>query len=145
MTRVVIVTPKSQLPIDHNADLADHVRMVSGFIRSGSTGETQSYNDWFQVEEEARVDSDSEQPDLVRMYITFGVQYSREPHPTFPKAHPSGYFVIEAPTQVACRELAVLLFNRAWAFDYTEAEFDPSYHPMGELGRISTRSFFNAG
>lgn len=140
MTRVTMVTPATDA-----GQVADDLMNAAAMVRLGQPGGTASYNNWFQVEQEPRVDSDSEQPDLVRMYITFGVQYERDPHPSFAAAHPSGYFVIEAPTQVACRELAVLLFNRAWAFDYTEAEFDPSYHPMGELGRISTRSFFHAG
>jgi hypothetical protein len=132
-------------PATDAEQVADDLAVIAAHVRRGETSGIGMYNDWYKVEDEPKVDSDSEQPDLVRMYITFGVQYAREPHPSFPAAHPSGYFVIEAPTQVACRELAVLLFNRHWAFDYTEAEFDPSYHPMGELGRISTRSFFNAG
>lgn len=140
MTRVTVVTSATS-----SEGIAHDVNLASRHIALGAVDRSSGYDQWFKVEETPRVDSDSEQPDLVRSYITFGMQYAREPHPTFPAAHPNGYFVIEAPTAVACRELAVLLFQRHWAFDYGEAEFDPSFHPLGELGRISTRSFFHAG
>jgi hypothetical protein len=82
-------------------------------------------------------------PERHEMFITFGQVYAREPHPTFPAAHPSGYFVVEYGDDTGygrARHMAYSYLEGAYAFDYTSRdELDPDGHgwyPRGELGRI---------
>ncbi len=67
-------------------------------------------------------------------YVTFGVQYRQEEHPTMPGVDPDGYFTIEAPNATIARRIANALFDQHWAFMYHE----PQDHqcPLGELGRV---------
>lgn len=77
---------------------------------------------------------------MAEFFITFGVQYSRVPHPTFPLAHPDGWVVIEAPDEEAAREHAYARLGQRWAFIYTADTFDTSWHPLGELARFAAEA-----
>jgi hypothetical protein len=69
--------------------------------------------------------------------ITFGQKYRREPHPTFPAAHPDGYVTVVAEDFEDCRRQTLAVLGRAWAFDYAPGELDvEKWAPLGELGRI---------
>lgn len=78
--------------------------------------------------------------------LTFGHRFAREPHPTFPAAHPDGWVTIIADTWEQARRFAFDHFGQSWAFLYTEEEFgaDGSWtqpmdvvFPRGELGRFT--------
>jgi hypothetical protein len=69
-------------------------------------------------------------------YVTFGQRYRHDPHPLFPRAHPDGWVAIEAGSWERARDVAFGLFGQYWSFIYTEAEFDPSHFPRGELARV---------
>lgn len=77
-----------------------------------------------------------------KWYLTFGVQYSREPHPTWPGAHPDGWVVILAPTEPAARELAIAHFKLHWSMLSPDAYFPvelnkQKYYPRGELAVLT--------
>lgn len=75
-----------------------------------------------------------------RFYITFGVQYRTEPHPSLPRdiAHPSGVMAITAPNEDLARKLAHAVTDGAYAFLYPWGE-GPSekHHPRGVTSVIS--------
>lgn len=48
-------------------------------------------------------------------YLTFGVQYAREVHPSGSHVHPDGYVVIKAPEYDIARDLAVQLYGKQWS------------------------------
>jgi hypothetical protein len=73
---------------------------------------------------------------MPEFYVTFGQQYPREPHPTFPEAHRDGWATIVAESVAGAREIAVRELGRHWAFIYAEGEIDKSYYPAGELERF---------
>lgn len=70
---------------------------------------------------------------MIDLYVTFGMKYAREPHPTYPKAHPDGWLRITAPTVEDAFNLIARRIGTAYAFYYTSANFEPHWHPMGEL------------
>lgn len=70
-----------------------------------------------------------------QIYVTFGVQYARTPHPRLSFAHPDGYLSVEAPDYETARRTAVQITGGAFAFDYAERPSDITY-PRGELARI---------
>lgn len=75
-----------------------------------------------------------------RLYITFGIKYADEPHPTFPAAHPDGWLtVVNAADHEAARAAAVEALGTAWAFDYIEPP-SRKYCPRGELGQLDART-----
>lgn len=81
-------------------------------------------------------------------YITFGVQYSREPnnlygteaHPYWPGADGKGWVRIMARTAEQARHVAHAYFGDRYAFLYPEDRFDTTadreYYPLGELAVI---------
>lgn len=74
------------------------------------------------------------------LYITFGLKYGAEAHPTWSPAHPDGYLrVIGADSHDDARDAAVRLLGSAWAFDYT-APPPRRYAPRGELGVLDART-----
>lgn len=73
-------------------------------------------------------------------YVTFGVQYPREPHPLYDDAHHDGWVTIEAPSWEGARDVAFALFGPHWAFCYTELDFKhDSFFPLGELAYVFAR------
>jgi hypothetical protein len=74
-------------------------------------------------------------PQAQSFYITFGCQYAREPHPTYPDAHPDGYVTIIAPDERTARGAAFAAFGQAWSMIYTEPP-EPYFAPRGELTRL---------
>jgi len=70
-------------------------------------------------------------------YVTFGVQYPREPHPLYERATGAGWVRIEAASWERARDVAFGLFGPHWSFLYTELEFDPSWHEAGQLAWVS--------
>lgn len=73
---------------------------------------------------------------MPEFFVTFGVQYAREPHPAMGEAHPDGWVVIEAADMGRARLIAARVLDRAWSMIYTAEDHDPSYYPRGELARI---------
>lgn len=73
--------------------------------------------------------------DIHDYYVTFGQRYAREPHPTFPGAHPDGYVVIEAADEEAARATAYTVFDNRYAFIYPEPPAG-EFAPRGEIGRV---------
>lgn len=72
---------------------------------------------------------------MTQIFITFGVQYAREPHPRLPFAHADGYLSVEAPSYRTALATAFALTGGAHAFDYGERPSDITF-PRGELARI---------
>lgn len=66
-------------------------------------------------------------------YVTFGQQSRREPHPTFPKAHPDGWVRIEAESYPEARTCAWDVFDDQFATMYPEDDFKTEYFPKGEI------------
>lgn len=69
-------------------------------------------------------------------YVTFGVKYRTEEHPT--GMHPDGYAVIIAKDEDSARAFAWELWGAHWAFiyDYLDREtgrFKEELHPEGPI------------
>lgn len=71
---------------------------------------------------------------MANYYVTFGQKYHREPHPDFPRANPDGWLRVIAEDYESARKIVTERMGPAWAFMYTEDDFKPEYHPLGELG-----------
>lgn len=69
----------------------------------------------------------------MKYFVTFGQRYAREPHPTFPAAHPDGWLEIEAPNYAAANQAAHDFLGSHFALLYEERNFDPSFFPRGPL------------
>lgn len=69
------------------------------------------------------------------IYVTFGFQYPREPHP-LPFADGDGYMTITAQDYATARATAFAITQGKFAFDY---ETPPKYEhaPLGELANIT--------
>ena len=72
--------------------------------------------------------------------VTFGRRYLTEEHPTFPEAHPDGWFSILAANEDQARQRAFGWFGQAWAFIYpaecmTEEEWLRMY-PRGQIHQV---------
>lgn len=80
--------------------------------------------------------------ELKPFYFTFGQKYSDEPHPNYPKAHPSGYVTIMASDYMEARTKSIDIFGKGpkgdvlFAFQYDDTDFKPGYFPMGEIERF---------
>lgn len=78
---------------------------------------------------------------MIELAITFGSQYAHRHHErTAGRAHPDGYWVIEADDPHTARVAAFDRLGEAWAFDYElrSGAFQADiarYYPRGELGR----------
>ncbi len=75
----------------------------------------------------------------MEFFVTFGQQYAKEPHPSFPSAHPDGWVVVEAPDWDSARGIIVEELGIHWSGLYGKEYFmtDASrLYPKGELGRI---------
>lgn len=69
------------------------------------------------------------------IFVTFGSQYAREPHPRLPFAHPDGYLTIEAPDYRTARGIAMSMTGGAFCTDYLERPSDIQFQ-RGELARV---------
>jgi len=56
---------------------------------------------------------------LQRFEVTFGDQYRRDSHPTWPPAHPEGYAALWVPDEASAQQLAFRLFHSSWSFLYS--------------------------
>lgn len=68
--------------------------------------------------------------------LTFGVHYSREPHPRGEWIHPDGWVTVVAASRGEARQVVVDLFGRYWSDLYDPESFNPAYFPRGELLRV---------
>lgn len=69
----------------------------------------------------------------MRFYLTFGVQYAVEPHPTLPRVDPDGYIIVHAPDEITAREMVIQRCGRAWSMLYPEDDWQPSFFPAGPM------------
>ena len=76
---------------------------------------------------------------LNKYYVTFGVQYHHETHPTDPSITPDGWAVIEAHSEESARQIANAVFDGEWSMIYTEENFAPEYYPMGAIYKVYQR------
>lgn len=75
------------------------------------------------------------------LYITFGSQYARTPHPAGDWVRPGGYLtVVGASTWEQARHAACVLLGTAWAFDYHFPP-DPGYFPRGSLAVLNVEDW----
>lgn len=77
---------------------------------------------------------------LQNYYVTFGVQYSREPHPCGAYIDPNGYAVIRAVSYKHAHEAAFHKYGQAWSFLYDEEDFEADYHPYGCIEALEVTS-----
>lgn len=74
-------------------------------------------------------------------YFTFGIQYSTEPHPSGPTAHPDGWWEVVGTSYEAARDIVHALTAGKYAFAYPEEDFQRRWHPRGCLRRITVENF----
>lgn len=71
----------------------------------------------------------------IQTFVTFGQRYAREPHPTFPEAHPDGVLAVAAETYDEARELIAEAVGVHYAFDYPVGPDLPSWLHLKEYPR----------
>jgi len=71
-----------------------------------------------------------------KFYLTFGNRYKYQPHPSGIAINPDGYVLIQAYTYDEARAKAFEIFGPAWAFLYTENNFQARFFPVGMLLEI---------
>lgn len=71
-----------------------------------------------------------------RYYVSFGVQYPREPHPRTSLAHRDGVIEIQAETEMEARLLAISVLGRHWSNIYDDSDVPWSYFPLGIIGHV---------
>lgn len=72
---------------------------------------------------------------MAEFFLTFGVQYRVEPHPTWPECNPSGWVRITASSYEEARAIAIDRFGLWWSMLTPAANFNPNstFFPAGEL------------
>lgn len=70
---------------------------------------------------------------LNKFYVTFGIKYATERHPTFEDAHPDGVLEVSAVDTEAARAIVTDKLGSAWAFLYPAGEFHFDHYPLGVL------------
>lgn len=74
-------------------------------------------------------------------HVTFGQQYPREPHPTFPAAHRDGWVDVVACDLVRAREIAFQALGVKWSEMYPDddqwRQDRRLYYPLGCLATFS--------
>ncbi len=74
-------------------------------------------------------------------HVTFGQQYPRETHPTFPAADRDGWVDIVAPDFASARSVAFLHLGAKWAGMYPDDERwraeDRGLYPLGCLATFT--------
>lgn len=73
---------------------------------------------------------------LQTFFITFGVQYPREPHPRAVWAHKDGWLEVLAPNENEARLMAYEVLGNAWSFIYDQFTFRSHLHQLGPLARL---------
>lgn len=73
---------------------------------------------------------------MPKFNVTFGLKYSREPHPKLGIIHPNGYVSIIAEDEESAREEIFRLIGESWGFMYPEGKITPALYPLGELFSI---------
>lgn len=81
------------------------------------------------------------------LYVTFGHQYAREPHPRFPLAHPDGWLTLiiadceRTDAEAEARHMLMHLLDNRYAFLYDTITDDDRrmFFPRGELACLSWR------
>jgi hypothetical protein len=71
--------------------------------------------------------------DQQNYFLTFGIRYYSEPHPTWPECNPKGWVRITASDYEEARVIAELTFGLHWSMLTPAANFNPRYFPAGEL------------
>lgn len=68
-----------------------------------------------------------------KYHVTFGVQYSHQPHPRYDWVDPNGYVTFEVPECVSPHDLAHVLFGEHYAFIYPDDAhvMNPEFYPLG--------------
>lgn len=66
-------------------------------------------------------------------FLTFGIAYNSEPHPTWPECNPKGWVRITAPTYEEARALAITRFGLDWSSLTPAPNFNRRFFPAGEL------------
>lgn len=61
-------------------------------------------------------------------FVTFGQKYAREPHPTFPGAHPDGVLRVVAKDGADALLRVCETIGSFWAFMYNEEQITESMH-----------------
>lgn len=73
---------------------------------------------------------------MSEFYVTFGSQYSYQPHPRFAIAHPDGWLTIVARGEEEARALAFDQLGERYSFIYGEDDKPTlGMYPRGELAR----------
>lgn len=65
-----------------------------------------------------------------KLHITFGQKYRREPHPTYPAAHPDMWVEVEGNTLGECYDLVGKHFGQFYAGSYIDTEWERDNHAM---------------
>lgn len=70
-------------------------------------------------------------------YVTLGYRFANEAHTYLENASPDGYVLIIANSESDAREIAIKNLGMEWAFIYSEADYDDTFQPLGELARFT--------
>jgi hypothetical protein len=70
-------------------------------------------------------------------FVTFGQRYHREPHPTFPQAHPDGWVEIIAPNYATAWQITQDHLGNHFAFIYEEEQLEKPFYPLGCLEKFT--------
>ncbi len=69
--------------------------------------------------------------------LTFGEKFRREPHPTFPEAHPDGWVEVDADDIAEATSIGLRLFGNDWARVYTRSGISERHFPRGCVGVVA--------
>lgn len=71
---------------------------------------------------------------MITFYVTFGQQYPREPHPTFPAAHHDGWIEVQAEDETVARGYVVGRLGQQWSGIYNDGDdLGRHLYPLGAL------------
>ena len=74
-------------------------------------------------------DSDAQGATREVYLFTFGVQWNHEDHPTLGRLPKNGYIKTVGYDYEEARKRVDQVAKNQWAFQYSEQDFDPSFHP----------------
>lgn len=78
---------------------------------------------------------------MENFYLTFGVAYNHNPHPSGEDVSGKGWVRIVAPTYDEAREIAKGYYGLEWAFLTPEKRFpekSKNYYPHGEIACLGS-------